>query len=407
MSPPYASLAVGYLEVIARERLELMNGLEYAEYVTKMLRRFLDDLFMKWRNSLGDPMDFVNVLNNIDDKIKFTIETGKKLPFLDIHFEIESNGSFETDIYYKETDTFNYVQFGSFHPHKTLTNTPYSLARRICVIVSKQSTREYRLEELKKRLKRQKYPDGVIDSGIRRAKGLDRNAILSSDSMPVDDSHESTPSNIPFVFTHNCANPYVLNTVRDSLNILAPSQRMTTVMKDKKIIAARRQPHNIRSLLFKPRFDTNSSTVKGSVLPCKKDPNRTLTRGRPCKCCDYLQECNSFVFKGSNEPFEIRYHFTCDTRNVIYALTCLGCSENYIGKTEREVRDRCGEYRLAIEKKKFSQGVHEHISKCADGRFQMTPFFKLHDNNRDSQMILSYETLFIKRYKPSLNVLKL
>ena len=45
-------------------------------------------------------------------------------------------------------------------------------------------------------------------------------------------------------------------------------------------------------------------------------------------------------------------HFTCDTRNVIYALTCPGCGDNYIGKTEREVRDRCGVYRLAIEKKK-------------------------------------------------------
>ena len=71
------------------------------------------------------------------------------------------------------------------------------------------------------------------------------------------------------------------------------------------------------------------------------------------------------------------------------------------------MRERCGEYRLAVEKKKFTQGVHEHISKCSDEKFVMTHFFKLHDSNRDSQMILSYETLFIKRYKPQLNVLKL
>ena len=105
--------------------------------------------------------------------------------------------------------------------------------------------------------------------------------------------------------------------------------------------------------------------------------------------------------------FEIRHNFTCDTRNVVYALTCQGCGDNYIGKTEREVRDRCGEYRTAIGNKKFTQGVHEHISNCGNGSFTITPFFKIHDSSRDSQTILSYETLFIQRYKPKLNVLKL
>ena len=146
---------------------------------------------------------------------------------------------------------------------------------------------------------------------------------------------------------------------------------------------------------------------KGSVLPCRKDTNRKKTCGRPCKCCDLLQECTTITFAGSSEPFEIRHHFTCDTMNVIYALTCTGCSQNYIGQTEREVRARCGDYRNAIETKKFTQGVHEHIYNCGNGKFLMTPFFKLHDSDRGHHMILSYESLFIKRYKPKLNHLKL
>ena len=266
--------------------------------------------------------------------------------------------------------------------------------------------RQFRYDELKGHLRQKKYPEGVINSAIQRASALDRTAILNAPPSTNDDSAGNS-SNIPFVFTHNNANPNVLNTVRRSLDILAPSERMSRVMKDKKIIAARRQPRNIRSLLFKPRFEMNKQTTKGNVLACRNDPNRNKLRGRPCKCCDYLQECTHLTFKGTDEPFEIRYNFTCDTRNVIYALTCSGCGENYIGKTEREVRDRCGEYRLAIERKKSTQGVHEHISKCSNGKFVMTPFFKLHDSNRDSQMILSYESLFIKRYKPQLNVLKL
>ena len=402
-SPPYASLAVGFIENEAYEFFRGTKGLQYASYVRAMLRRFLDDIFIKWRMSLGDPQELFDVLNSIEQKIKFTMETSKKIPFLNVQFEVESEGKMKTDIYYKETDTHNYVPFCSFHPKQTLTNIPYSLARRICIIVSDTQVRETRFQELKRFLVRKKYPSDVIECGINRARHLDRSSILRGTTQEeVEDA-----SNIPFVYTNNCANPNVLGMVREGLSILAPSQRMKTVMGSKKVIAARRQPRNLKSLLFRPRFDTSLQTSKGSVRPCKEDMNRGKLRGRPCKCCDSLSKCTHLTFKGSDTPFELRFHFTCDTRNVLYALTCQGCGDNYIGKTEREVRERCGEYRNAIENKRFSQGVHEHLATCGKGVFVMTPFFKIHDGNRDSQTILSYETLFIQRYRPRLNVLKL
>ena len=131
----------------------------------------------------------------------------------------------------------------------------------------------------------------------------------------------------------------------------------------------------MKSLLFRPRFEPNKTGPIGSVMPCKKDPNRKKTRGRPCKCCDLLQECETFCFEGSPTPFQLRYNFTCDTRNVLYLVTCLKWGWDYIGNTEREVRERCGEYRLAIENGKFNQGVHKHIYECGGG-FVMTPFLK-------------------------------
>ena len=76
-------------------------------------------------------------------------------------------------------------------------------------------------------------------------------------------------------------------------------------------------------------------------------------------------------------------------------------------KTERKVRERGGEFCNAIQNKQYTQGVHQHLAECGGGFLVMTPFFKIHDSHRDSQTILSYETLFIKRYKPKLNVLKL
>ena len=213
-------------------------------------------------------------------------------------------------------------------------------------------------------------------------------------------------NNLPFVHTFNSANPDVIDTIRQSTTLLTPSERMTSVMSGRKIIAARRQPPNLKSLLFRPRFESHETTARGSVTPCCKKKQKT--RGQPCRCCETLNECTSFLFHGSNEPFELRWHFDCDTRNLLYALSCPTCGLNYIGQTERSVRERNGDYRRAISDKKFhTQGVHEHLATCGNGHFIMTPFFKIKSADRGHQMILQYETYFIQKYRPALNESKL
>ena len=400
-SPTYSSIAVGYLENELYSKLHNTEGEQYANYVRQMLKRFLDDIFMKWKNSLGDPMNLLREMNSLDPKIIFTLEIGQSVPFLDIRFEIRSDNSLDTDIYYKPTDSHNFVPFFSFHPRKTLSNIPFTLARRICTIVSDKDKRDIRLAELRVFLRRKSYPDGLISNGIERACAIERSTLLAN-------KENSSQETIPFVHTNNCSNPQVLDIIRHSTHMLAPSERMQNVLANKKIVAAKRQPPNLKLQLFKPRFDTRSSSAKGSVTACRNLPNRKPMRGQPCRCCNSLNECNSFKFFGSSEEFEIRWHFSCETMNVLYALTCPGCGHNYIGQTERAVRDRCGDYRRAISDPKFhTQGVHKHLATCGKGSFSMTPFFKLKDNNRGHNFILTYESHFIKRFKPSLNESKL
>ena len=399
-SPPYSSLAVGYIESVSYDTLQSNHGDSYADYFKTMLRRFLDDVFIKWKLSLGPPSEIFDVMNNIDPMINFTMESGSSVPFLDVMFRVKPNGTLTSDIFYKETDSHNYVPFTSFHPHKTLTNIPYTLARRICTIVSEPEVRDTRLQELRGFLRKKFYPETVIDSGFNRALLLNRDDLLA-DVSPIDAS-----SNLPFVFTNNCANPNVLDSVRKAAEIMLPSDRMREVMSDRKIIAAKRQPRNIRSLLFRPRFQVDQSSSQGSVIACRDDPNRVAGPGQPCRCCDYLNICSTITFEGSNQPFEIRHHFTCDTSNLIYALTCGTCGANYIGQTERPLRERCGDYRRALNSQRFTQGVHEHLFNCGKSVFSMTPFFKI-KGSTDHSTILVYEDMFIKRYQPKLNQSKL
>ena len=78
--------------------------------------------------------------------IKFTFknpeiiyENEKKvqvLNFLDVKIILHEDNSFETDIYYKPTNTHNYLPYDSAHPDHTKNNMPYNLAKRIITFVS-------------------------------------------------------------------------------------------------------------------------------------------------------------------------------------------------------------------------------------------------------------------------------
>jgi predicted GIY-YIG superfamily endonuclease len=112
-------------------------------------------------------------------------------------------------------------------------------------------------------------------------------------------------------------------------------------------------------------------------------------------------------YANSDTPFTLKWQFSCETRNLCYVLTCDGCGDNYIGQTERTVRERLGEYRRAINNKKFTQGVHQHISQCGKGIFSMVPFYKIRTFDRGHATILMHEECFIKKYNPELNRLKI
>ena len=73
----------------------------------------------------------------------------RTLNFLDIQLKIVNN-TLVFDIYYKPTNSFNYLTYICCHPSHTKNNILLSLAKRIKNIVT--NNREKRLSELKKQL---------------------------------------------------------------------------------------------------------------------------------------------------------------------------------------------------------------------------------------------------------------
>ena len=83
---------------------------------------------------------------------------------------MHENGNIETDIFYKETNTHEYLNYESHHPLHTKQNIPFNLAKRIIVFVSDEEKVKNRLKELRRWLITCGYPESIIDKSFFNAK---------------------------------------------------------------------------------------------------------------------------------------------------------------------------------------------------------------------------------------------
>ena len=156
-APLYACLTVDYLGETKLFTNELPKYFEKSEYklTMELLKRYMDDGFIFWPLNFNFKK-FKTCLNDMHPSIKFTFENReiiyeneKKvqvLNFLDVKIILHEGNSVETDIYYKPTNTHDYLPYNSAHPDHTKNNIPYNLAKRIIVFASNPEKVIIRLE---------------------------------------------------------------------------------------------------------------------------------------------------------------------------------------------------------------------------------------------------------------------
>ena len=383
VAPTYATLVMGYLEEILYSKLPSEFDVNFTNYIKDNWRRYLDDCFIFWTKSEEELQKFHNTINNIHESIKFTIESSTtELPFLDILI-IKKGDKITTDLYYKPTDTHQYLSFKSCHPSHTKRNIPFNLARRICTIVSEKKLQEKRLCELKTFLKRQLYPEDLIDSAIRNALNFNINELRTT-----RDKQETKKENIPFVITYNPRNHNILSSAKRFFPILKQSPKMKNLVRESHIINSRRQAPNLKRLLTRAKFATSNSSY---VQKCG-DPR--------CGTCDIIEEGSMIILK-SGQILRANDRMDCKSKNVIYCATCPTCNDFYIGQTGR-LLDRVRVHKQQIRDPSIrNTPCSKHFDECGKGKFKIFPFYKI--KNNDENLRKAKEDYFIELFKPSLN----
>ena len=135
-------------------------------YIEENCFRYMDDVFIALPKEI-DPYLLKNALNELDKSIGFTMELGQKLShpqniktlnFLNIKIILVEGRFVNTDIYYKETNPYKYLDFDSAHPSHIKETIPFNRAKRRIVFVSDPELVQQRLKELKEWLLDCNYP---------------------------------------------------------------------------------------------------------------------------------------------------------------------------------------------------------------------------------------------------------
>ena len=395
-SPPYACLAVGYLEEV---KLPVILPRYFPPddcvLILKLLLRYIDDGFAPWPKRL-DIKKFMEAINLIHPDIKFTIEVSTKetrdgktvyvLTFLDVKILLFEDGHIETDIFYKDTNNHDYLDYRSHHPTHTKNNIVYTLAKKIVEFVSNYETENERLGELEEWLIACNYPRDVVKKGIHNARlqGPGPNPVHKKKTLPFVSTHYSNINSNEIVkFSNN-----LIDNVQD--------ERLKSVFNNTKVVLSLKQPPNLLRQLTRAEFNTvPTSSLPPGIFTCTR-PN--------CYICKfYLKPCKSFMCSNGKEWF-VRSHITCQSRNTIYFLKCISCnfSTTYSGKattTRGRTNNHISECRTGRGSDIFDKHVFECNTQKIEPAFELYIFVEL----SDAKLMDSYENYFHKGKYDTMN----
>ena len=234
------NLVVAYKEIKLFALLPQIYTQDFVDFLLRNYVRFLDDIFHEWLENF-DIKQFYDLINSLDEDLKFIFENPSRiLNFLDIQLKIVSN-TLVFDIYYKPTNSTNYLTYSSCYPSHTKNSIALSLAKRIINIVT--DNREKRLSELKKHLIERNHPPETINYTFTKCfqPKLDKNKDLEK---------------IIFTRTFNPNHVINLNKFTCSLENIR-SNELKQCFQNKTVQLATRQPKNLRKILTKAKFEEN------------------------------------------------------------------------------------------------------------------------------------------------------
>ena len=324
MAPSYANL---FMAVVEDKILTTAPGGLTPEFY----KRFIDDLLMVWLHGEASLLRFLDHANSLHPSIQFTMEYGQSVHFLDALLALERNGRISSDLYVKPTDSHQYLLPSSNHPPHVHVHLPYGLALRIRQIVSSDERLHVRLQELKSFLLERGYSGPDVDQQFTKAVRVPRLVALQAKKKVSGDR-------VPLVCEWNERLPNLGGLIQQFLPVLQSDENLSTCFSAPPLLSYRR-PRNLRDLLVHTTCKNPDHRVHSAAGSYKCEHARCMT-------CATIVNLTRIELKSESRP--IHGHFTCETRALVYLITCSSCNAVYVGKTGQKLRERLNGHRADI-----------------------------------------------------------
>ena len=97
----------------------------------------------------------------------------------------------------------------------------------------------------------------------------------------------------------------------------------------------------------------NAQTLKDHLDRSKlkttyEKPGVTICGTKNCEICHILHQGDTFESSNTGKQYKINFSFNCNSRNVVYLLTCKICEKQYVGSTVTKFRSRFNQYKSNI-----------------------------------------------------------
>ena len=96
---------------------------------------------------------------------------------------------------------------------------------------------------------------------------------------------------------------------------------------------------------FRSSRKLSSYLVRAKLYPLERVTGSCKCHGKRCEVCLNVNQTSSFTSSVTHETYKINHKFDCNSKCLIYLLTCKQCSKQYFGQTIHDFRFRWNSYK--------------------------------------------------------------
>ena len=195
------------------------------------------------------------------------------------------------------------------------------------------------------------YKRNIINAAISKALEIPRKKAIER----VNKKTEVAANRPVFALVYDPTLPSLPNIIKKHWRTMIDSDPHLKEVFPLPPLVAYKRPKNIRDKIIRSKIPTTAQKRQKRVVP-------GMSRCNKCPICPFVKEGKYVKSTATNYTVEVNRQVNCQTKNIVYCITCAKCNIQYIGESERTLQERFSEHRGYVVNEKVNKTTGEHYN---------------------------------------------